>query len=546
MRHGPLLGAAAALAALGAVVYGRSLSGGFLDWDDQSYVAANPEVRLPLGDAVARSFTTFHNANWNPLHRIANAVQWQASGGDARVFRVVSLALHVLNAALAYVLLSDWLGRRLPAFAGAALFLLHPANVENVAWISEQKTLLATALATGAAILYLRGGRGLRWGTGAALALFVLALLAKTSVVVLPALLVLLDLATGRPRSLARWALFVVPAAAAAYVQVRAAASADAVGSFHGGSALTHAATVLAVVPRYVATVVLPSGLSAYHTFPAVRDASDVRWLAGLALVAAGVWVVVRSWRGERRWCVALPWFAATLAPMLVVAIPILYAERYLYPSMPLAFGAGASAALGRGETPRRIGAVVLGAVALWWGAATFLYAPSWRTPTSLWANVCAVDPDESKGWGMLAWARTDAGDHEGAALAFRRYLTMVPGDRVARADLALADLRCGRHDDAIAGLEALVRDAPGMAAAWSRLARFHELLGNPASAERALRRGIAALPSDPGLAVELGEHLLRRERPADALAAFEAALRLRPGDETLRARVEALRAAHR
>ena len=119
--------AAAVLAALALVVYAGTLGGDFLNWDDESYVVRNPELREPLPGAVATIFTTFRCSNYNPLQRLVYLVDFQVFGADPLPFRLTGLVLHVAAAFLLYLVLAEetprhgWLRPRRPFFGSGGL-----------------------------------------------------------------------------------------------------------------------------------------------------------------------------------------------------------------------------------------------------------------------------------------------------------------------------------------------------------------------------------------------------------------------------------------
>ena len=141
----------------------------FFNIDDGIYVYQNPHVLGPLNwSTVAWAFTHSFARNYDPLTFLAHNFNVQLFGVAAGAHHEVNVVLHALDAVLLF-----WLLRRATGFAGrsfmvAALFALHPINVENVAWGSELKTLLSTAfffLALGAYHWYAR--RPLRRRTSA-------------------------------------------------------------------------------------------------------------------------------------------------------------------------------------------------------------------------------------------------------------------------------------------------------------------------------------------------------------------------------------------
>src|SRR5262249_42736372 len=149
------------------------------------YVYSNPDVLAGLsGYGVAWAFSTYHSANWHPLTWMSHMLDVQLLGVDAGKHHLVNVTLHAVNAALLFLLLETLTSAFWPSAAVAALFAVHPLNVETVAWISQRKSLLSTLflfLALGAYVLWTRRG-----GTGpyvAVVVLLALGLLAKPMLV---------------------------------------------------------------------------------------------------------------------------------------------------------------------------------------------------------------------------------------------------------------------------------------------------------------------------------------------------------------------------
>ena len=77
------LGAFLLLATLAGVAFGPSLGGGFLNWDDPTYVVHNAELRQPVPEALGTIFGTFHFTNYNPLHRLSLLIDFKLFGLEA-------------------------------------------------------------------------------------------------------------------------------------------------------------------------------------------------------------------------------------------------------------------------------------------------------------------------------------------------------------------------------------------------------------------------------------------------------------------------------
>jgi tetratricopeptide (TPR) repeat protein len=167
----------------------------FVNFDDNAYVYDNPRVTGPLDWSNMKwAFTHPYCRNYDPLTFLSHSVAVHVFQLDAGRHHDINVVLHLLNAVLLF-----WVLRRATGFSGrsfmvAALFALHPLNVENVAWIAEQKTMLSTLfffLALGAYHWYAERPRLRRMGVVALL--YGLGLLAKPQVITLPFVLLLWD-----------------------------------------------------------------------------------------------------------------------------------------------------------------------------------------------------------------------------------------------------------------------------------------------------------------------------------------------------------------
>lgn len=483
------------LAVVATAIYAHSLSGAFLNWDDPDYILANDELRLPLPSAVSSIFTTFLTANYNPLQRLTYLLEWRAFGEHAFVFRLTNLVLHAGCGALVFLVLVEWLRDRRVAALAALAFVVHPVNVENVAWITELKTLIASVCAFGAVLLWLRERRG------AALAVFTVGLFGKTSIVVLPALLVLLDLSRRRDLAWKWYAAFLVPAGAMAYVQMRAAHAQGTIQTLHGGTVWTHAATVIGVLPGYAMSIVAPIGLVPQRLIEPVVSLADVRFLLGAALLALAAWGVVRSWRGQRRFLVAVPWLLVTLLPTLVVPIPILQADRYLYLGLPFVLGGAFAWAAG---CPAEVVKTLRWAVVAWivtMAGVTVWYAETWRSSKALWTHQIERSPTDARAWYCLGTAlMVDDADREGCRKCYEQVLVVDPSFHLAAEGIAVLDIASGHAARAESSMTAMLASSPGYAPGWTVLATAREALGRFDDARRAYRDGLAACPGDAEL----------------------------------------------
>lgn len=284
-------------------VYLPSLAGGFL-LDDNILLTDNPLIRAP--DGLSRIWLTTEAIDYWPVYNTTFWVEWRVWGMQPTGYHVINLILHIAAALLLWGIL-----RRIAvpgAFLGALLFAVHPVNVESVAWISQCKSVLAMLFFLISIACYLnseaqsapRPGRAARERRyyGLSVAAFVLAMLSKGSVAVLPALLLIILwwLRPLRRRDLARMAPFLAIAIVLVFVNIWF--------QTHGAHRTVRAAGMVervlgaaAGVWFYLSKALLPIGLT--FIYPQwLIDPNQLRWWVPL-LAATAVTGVLWWYRGS-------------------------------------------------------------------------------------------------------------------------------------------------------------------------------------------------------------------------------------------------------
>ncbi len=183
------------LAAVTILAFLPVLDAGFVGYDDDYQIKNNPHVHAGLtGPSLAWAFTTFAVGNWRPLTWISHMLDCQLYGLNPAGHHVTSLALHVTSVLLLFVALSRLTNAPWKSALVAALFSVHPLQVESVAWIAARGSVLSTVfwmLTLLAYISYARRG-GLAKYVPVVL-LLTLGLLSKPMLVSLPIVLLILD-----------------------------------------------------------------------------------------------------------------------------------------------------------------------------------------------------------------------------------------------------------------------------------------------------------------------------------------------------------------
>ena len=482
-----------------ALLYLRTTGFGFI-WDDDANVTANALLSGP--DQLARIWTGKDIYQFYPLTFTSYWLQDRLVGLSPAACHAVNLVLHGLVVVLLFALL-----RRLQvpgAFWGALLFGVHPMATETVAWVTERKNLLAAALALGATLAYL-GTSGRRYL--ASLALFALAVLAKTHVVVLPAFLLLLDI-WRRRKSPIRSLLGLVPFALASLGAAVLTVMFETRHVVRDGAEWEWAATLperLVVAGKiltfYLTHAIWPSGLAFIYDPWTVDASRPTAWIPIIAwVVGCLVLLMLTKARGgpfRSLTFVALS-FVVWLAPVL--GFFRVYFMRYSYVQDHFAYFAllvlvpgtvGMVAAATRPTPVARIAPIagVLVAAALSW--VTWNHQADFRDLETLWTRTIEKSP--------RAWmALTNLGVHRSGQ---GRDAEAVELHRRA---IAVDDRRAEPHLNLGFALE-VTGDADGAIAEFRKAAELE--------------------PEDPVPLYNLGNALVRAGRAREAMQAYESAL---------------------
>jgi tetratricopeptide (TPR) repeat protein len=563
------LGLGLVLVAAVVVAYLPALRAGFV-WNDDTYVTENPTLdgvqglRLIWADPRA-------NEQYYPLVFASFWVEKRLWGLHPFGYHLVNVLLHAASALLLW-----WLLRRLGlpgAWLAAAVFALHPVCVESVAWVAERKNTLSLFLTLLAAHAYLasldaraasvqRGRKvqsELRWhrhpGTlyAAALVSFALALLAKTTASLLPAvLLVILWWKRGR----LRWAdvrplvpFFAVGLALAwntAWLEKTMVRASGVEWSLSPPGRVVLAGRVLAF---YVGKLIWPVDLAFIYERWVVDPRAWLQWLPALAALA----VLAVAWMLRQRLG------RGPLAGVLLlggVVFPAMgffnvYAMRYSYVADHFTYQAVAVfaavvvcgiATLLAGRPPalrRAAGALLVVALAVL-GMLTFRQSRVYRDQDTLWKDTLAKNPGcfmchTNYGYSLYARGRVaEAIEH------FEQSLRLKPDNVPTLLNLARVEEQRGRLDEAIARLRAALKIDPTDTTVLLNLGVVYTKAGRPDDAiaqfEEALR-----FPSPDGYLIHngLGVALIRKGQTAEAVDHFQEAVRLKPEYQMARANLE-------
>jgi tetratricopeptide (TPR) repeat protein len=345
--------AAFTLGALGAVCWN-----GFVNYDDNDYVVRTAPVRTGLSaDNFVWALTTTHAANWHPVTWLSLQLDASLYGSDsAWGYHVTNLLLHTAAVIVLFLALRRMTAAVWRSAVVAALFAVHPAHVESVAWVAERKDVLSGLfwMLTLLAYAWYAERPGWRRYSPVALAL-ALGLVAKPMLVTLPCVLLLLDYwplnrVDGGRRTVdekelsSRSTVYHAPstllleklplfglAAAACLVTLYSQRQGGAVSTLEQLPLRDRLMNCLAAYASYLGELVWPAALAPFYPHPRENVLLVQAVRAGLVLAAVTAFVI---WARRRRYLtVGWLWFLGTLVPVigLVQVGSQAMADRYTY-----------------------------------------------------------------------------------------------------------------------------------------------------------------------------------------------------------------------
>jgi tetratricopeptide (TPR) repeat protein len=418
-------------------LYSPTLHNGFVNYDDPAYVTANAHIRQGLSWSNIRwAFTATVEANWHPLTWISHMADVQFFGLNPAGHHVVSILLHVINVLLLFFLLHRATGYTMRSAVVAALFAVHPLNVETVAWVAERKSLLCTLfflLALWAYGWYVRQPGVARYLSVALL--FALGLMAKPMVITLPFVLLLLDYwPLQRVGKTSKFFAEKIPlfamSAASALITVYAQHRGGALGITVALPLNLRVKNAIYSYLAYIFKGIWPSHLAVFYPHP---ENSLGTWkVLAATVVLFMITVLVWHFREKRYLLVGWFWYLGTMVPVIgIVQVGRqAMADRYVYiPFIGLfVIVVWLVADLFALVRVSRVAAIAITvAILSGYAAASYIQIGYWRNSITLFAHALQVTTNNGIAEDNLGAALMDVGRPDLAFSHFEAAVRLVP-----------------------------------------------------------------------------------------------------------------------
>ncbi len=498
-------------------------------WDDDAYVTDNVHVSSGLKPAnIAWAFTSFEQSNWHPVTWLSHMLDCQLFGLRGGAHHEVNVLLHAANVVLLFWLLQAATSMPGRSFVVAALFAVHPLNVETVAWVAQRKSLLSaffSLLTVAAYYWHVRQGGWKRYSL--IVCAFALALMSKPMAVSVPLLLLLFDYwPLNRLEDIPfphRWArltieklpLFAMSVASSVLTEMAQGSG----GSVMGLSLLPLSTrienTALAYV-TYLGRIIWPVRLAAYYPLQFSPGLGDVIASAAILLGISGSVLYFRRLR-----YITVGWFFFVLTLIPVIGIVQVgfqgMADRYTYiPAIGL-FVAGVwwlAEAVGSGPVARTSLSLAAGVVLTAFGMATSHHLDFWKSPVTLFAQARAArgQPDmwleQLYGNALFSSGRIDE-----ALQHYQESCRLQPRTEYCHYNIAHILAGRGQLQDALREYQLALRFTANRAMALLCLTESGEAemrLGDYDAAQKSISEALAIDPADSA-ALRVREQIIRR-----------------------------------
>ena len=564
------------------LIYGQVVGFDFINLDDDIYVYENGAVAGGLSArSIAWAFSTFHAANWHPITWISHQLDVTLFGLNAGGHHFLNVAFHITNSLLLFFLLRTITADRWKSAIAAAIFAIHPAHVESVAWIAERKDLISTLLWLLTTFAYVRFTKDIDnkryyW---IALMLFAIGLMAKPMLVTLPFVLLLLDywplqrldeFSWTKLRLLVQEKLpFLALSAVSAIITVFAQSSAGAVQTIERFPLQDRVANSVVSYARYFVMMYYPADLGVWYPFNRDISPAQIAMSGTLILVvsALSIWQI----RKRPYLFVGWFWFVGTLVPVIgIVQVGRQgLADRYTYIpfiglSIALIWLLAEFADLVRIPALAKQAAIVTALASL--SAVAFSQVSYWKNSETLYtrtlqvtpsnylveANYCryleklnrldeafnhcsiatANDPRGTDAFNTLGSVQLKQGKFDDAKQNFKRAIEIDSSYALAYANLAIAATKQDNVESALAYFDQAVnKDAAGYfdvkrrAEGYSSIGYAALVLKRYDVATRSYEQALDAVPDNPDFQRNLAISYRAQGRPADAIRLLQSIL---------------------
>lgn len=445
------------------IVFIPAFNNGFTNWDDPTYILDNPLIRQFNFDTIRTIFSEPYFGNYQPLHILSYALEYQLYQLNPVGYHVTSVIMHLITTVLVYRFIFLLCGNSTITIIATLLFGIHPMHVESIAWAAERKDMLYAGFFLGSLIMYLQYLKSelkIKYLIFAFL-LFSLSIFSKAMASSLPPVLVLLDFYYKRKFS-SKLVMEKIPFFALAIVfGLIAAITATTTGqvSLHVFNLFERIIIANFNLLTYVFKIIIPFNLSAFYPYPQrVEGMLPFYFYIAPFIVIALAILIFKSVKNTRVIIFGAGFFVACifLVLQLFPVGPTIISERYTYlPSIGFFFVCGYFLDIFIRKKPgMKTGLIFAFSIyCLYLSAATYKRNDVWKDSITLWNNVLSQFPHVGTALNNIGNVYgKERGDLDKAMEYFNKSIQFDPGYENAYANRGIVycmkgDLKAGIQD---------------------------------------------------------------------------------------------------
>ena len=532
-------------------VYSQVQDHEFINYDDDKYVTNNEYVKAGFTrDSVGWALTTSYNSNWHPMTWLSHMLDAQLFGPNSKGHHLTNLLFHIANVLLLFLVLLRMTGALWQSGFVAALFALHPLNVESVAWVAERKNVLSTffwLLTMWAYIRYAQKTNLKRYSL--VILFFAMGLMSKPMLVTLPFVLLLLDywplrrLQSDRRTAISRLVYEKIPllvlVAGSVVTTLTVQKMGGALGSLNAFPIQERVINALVSYWLYLQKMIWPGGLAIFYAHPE-NTLSVWKGLATAALLALVTTAAIRLARRAPYFVVGWFWYLGTLIPViqLVQTGSIAMADRYAYVPLIGIFiiiAWGLPELLAKWRLRSRILTIAAGIWISTLMLMTWNQVSHWKNSITIFSHAIEVTdieyPDFLLAHNNLANALLAEGRTGKAISHYKMAINLMPDYAVNHNHLANALFAEQKTEEAISHFKMAIELMPDYAI-------VHNNLGTVLLAEQKTEEAIShyktavkLLPDYATAHYNLGFALMKEKKTGEAIFHFKMAIQLEPNN---------------
>ena len=470
-----------------------------LVWDDPRFITEwetpkHPERwgQLFLGDSPWE-----HGGVYRPLRGIFYGISWFLYHGEPGGYHVQALMVYLGITLLVIGITQELVKDKRVAMTAGLLYGLHPVHVEGVAWVTASMDSVGVALMLAAYWLYLR--RSNRW---ISLSLATAAYFTNEMTLILPLLIWVTNYFFHSKRR--DYIGYIIPEIIYWGLRVGVLHIVGR-GSYVFGSLTKTLVFMLGVIPQYLKLLIWPVNLTVNHNLaPGVNaffwadhnPAQAVVLSANRVVLGLAVLLVLGllSWWGWRKKVAWVWWWGLlSIVPVMqLVPTSVLFAERYL---MIGSAGFCVGLAWLIAKMGKRLGAVVVVILALWFGYQTWRRNGDWVNNFSLWQQAIAANPTSSSSHTNLGEAYYQEKEWDKARQEYEQAIVLNPGAAINWTNLGIIDYQAGKYDLAKQVYEQALKAEPNYPQALLYLGVWYQQRGEWDKARELYQQAMAIRP---------------------------------------------------